>query len=193
MILLRSLLKAHVSASSSVNAHGTAVNRKEHEDSRASALESLRSHQDHRVRSYARKILGSDSSYELHKIRRDRFEHLPHWNSLDEHTRQTILDAEEEKAKGHKRFEDWKEKVHGKKKEAEKVDRSGWEQQLMFKSGLWLLRKSHIKATTYVNGRGTVVYRREYENKVYHLAALDQMKHIIDNKGSYEWYCGRLS
>lgn len=77
MILLRSLHKAHVSASSYVNAHGTAVNRKEHEDSRASALESLRSHQDHRVRSYARKILGSDSSYELHKIRRDRFGHLP--------------------------------------------------------------------------------------------------------------------
>lgn len=34
MILLRSIIKAHVSATSYVNEHGTVVNRREHEDSR---------------------------------------------------------------------------------------------------------------------------------------------------------------
>ena len=131
MILLRSIIKAHVRDYDRVTKTG--------------AIEHIRAHEDSRVRSYARKILGSKDSYDLHTIRRDRFGHLPHWNKLDEHTRQAVLDAEEEKAKSHKSFEEWKEKAHGKKKESEKVDRSGWEQQLMFKgkpNALWLLRKS---------------------------------------------------
>lgn len=102
--------------------------------SKTGALEHIRAHEDSRVRSYARKILGSKDSYDLHQLRRDRFGHLPHWNSLDDHTRQAVLDAEDHKAKQHKEFEEWKEKAYGKKKDAEKVDRSGWEQQMMFKS-----------------------------------------------------------
>lgn len=125
------LLKSHVRAYDRVSKTG--------------ALQHIREHEDSRVRSYARKILGSTDSYDLHTIRRDRFGHLPHWNRLDEKTRQAVLDAEDEKAKGHKEFEEWKDKAHGKKKDAVKVDRSGWEQQLMFKSGLWLLRKSTAK------------------------------------------------
>lgn len=116
--------------------------------SKTGALEHIRAHEDSRVRSYARKIVGSRDSYDLHQIRRDRFGHLPHWNKLDDRTRQAIVDAEDEKARSHKEFEEWVGK-HGskkdKKKDAEKVDRSGWEQQLMFKgrpNALWLLRKS---------------------------------------------------
>lgn len=50
-------------------------------------------------------------------------------------------------------------------------------------AGLHLLRKSHVKATNFINAHGTAVSRREYENKVYHLAALDQMQHIIEKQG----------
>lgn len=125
------LLKSHVRAYDRLSPSGSLQHIQEHEDSR--------------VRSYGRKVLGSKNSYDLHTIRRDRFGHLPHWNKLDEKTRHAVLTFEEEKAKGHKDFEDWKEEAHGKKKDAEKVDRSGWEQQLMFKSGLWLLRKSKVK------------------------------------------------
>jgi len=103
--------------------------------SKTGALQHIREHEDGRVRRYALKLAGSKDSHDLHQIRRDRFGHLPHWNSLDEHTRHAVLDAEDEKARQHKEFEDWKDKVHGKKKpDAVKVDRSGWEQQLMFKS-----------------------------------------------------------
>lgn len=159
------LLKSHVSATSYVNEHGTAVNRRKHEDSRTSALEGLRSHPDHRVRSYARKILGSKDSYDLHQIRRERFGHLPHWNKLDDHTRHAIVDAEEEKAKSHKEFEDWVEthgSKKGKKKDAEKVDRSGWEQQLMFKARrvqhvAYILRKSTTPVSGYITGKGKLV------------------------------------
>lgn len=134
MILLRRIVKAHVRDYDRVTKTG--------------AIEHIRAHEDSRVRSYARKILGSKDSYDLHTIRRDRFGHLPHWSKLDEHTRQAVLDAEEEKAHQHKTFEEWKEKVHGKKKDAEKVDRSGWEQQMMFKSRrvrhvAYILRKSN--------------------------------------------------
>jgi hypothetical protein len=131
------LLKAHVSAYDRVSKTG--------------ALSYIREHEDSRVRSYARKILGSKDSYDLHTIRKERFGHLPHWNKLDDHTRQAVLDAEEEKAKGHKEFEEWKENKDGKpKKDAEKLDRSGWEQQLMFKSRrvqhvAYILRKSKQK------------------------------------------------
>lgn len=112
--------------------------------SKTGALQHIREHEDGRVRRYALKLVGSKDSHDLHQLRRDRFGHLPHWNSLDEHTRQAVLAAEDEKAKQHKEFEEWKDKAHGKQKpDAVKVDRSGWEQQLMFKSGLLLLRKSN--------------------------------------------------
>lgn len=156
MILLRSIIKAHVREYDRVTKTG--------------ALEHIRAHEDSRVRSYGRKIAGSRDSYDLHQLRRDRFGHLPHWSKLDEHTRQAILDAEEEKAKGHKSFEEWKEKAHGKKKDAEKVDRSGWEQQLMFKSRrvqhvAYILRKSHIPTEVVTNESGTTFVRQEHEDK----------------------------
>ena len=129
MILLRRYLaKSHVSAYDRISPSGS--------------LQHIREHENSRVRSYGRKVLGSRDSYDLHTIRRVRFGHLPHWNKLDEKTRQAILTFEDEKAKQHKEFEDWKGKIYGKKQDSVKVDRSGWEQQLMFKSGLWLLRKS---------------------------------------------------
>jgi hypothetical protein len=139
--------KAHVSAYDRVSKTG--------------ALSHIREHEDSRVRSYARKILGSKDSYDLHTIRKERFGHLPHWNKLNDHTRQAILDAEEEKAKGHKEFEEWKERKDGKpKKDAEKVDRSGWEQGLMFKSRhvrhvAYILRKSDVRGSHHTNKRGT--------------------------------------
>lgn len=136
MILLRRIVKAHVSAYDRVSKTG--------------ALSHIREHEDSRVRSYARKILGSKNSYDLYTIKRDRFGHLPHWNKLNEHTRQAVLDAEEEKTRGHRDFEEWVEKhgsKKGTKKDAEKVDRSGWEQQMMSKSRrvqhvAYILRKS---------------------------------------------------
>ena len=151
--------------------------------SKTGAIEHIRAHEDHRVRSYARKILGSANSYDLHKIRRDRFGHLPHWNKLDDHTRQTILDAEEEKAKGHKEFEEWVEthgSKKGKKKDAEKVDRSGWEQQLMFKSRrvqhvAHILRKSNVRSSTHANAAGKVWQQSSYTNKVVAKAKAEQL------------------
>lgn len=136
MILLRRIVKAHVSAYDRVSKTG--------------ALSHIREHEDSRVRSYARKILGSKNSYDLYTIKRDRFGHLPHWNKLNEHTRQAVLDAEEEKTRGHRDFEEWVEKhgsKKGTKKDAEKVDRSGWEQQMMFKGirhNRLLIRKSQM-------------------------------------------------
>lgn len=94
MILLRSIIKAHVREYDRVTKTG--------------ALEHIRAHEDSRVRSYGRKIAGSRDSYDLHQLRRDRFGHLPHWSKLDEHTRQAILDAEEEKAKGTSRLRNGK-------------------------------------------------------------------------------------
>lgn len=141
--------------------------------SKTGALSHIREHEDHRVRSYARKILGSKDSYDLHQIRKERFGHLPHWNKLDEHTRHAIVDAEEEKAKSHKEFEEWVEthgSKKGKKKDSVKVDRSGWEQQLMFKSRrvqhvAYILRKSHIPTEVVTNESGTTFVRQEHEDK----------------------------
>jgi len=52
--------------------------------SKTGALQHIREHEDGRVRRYALKLAGSKDSHDLHQIRRDRFGHLPHWNSLDE-------------------------------------------------------------------------------------------------------------
>ncbi len=131
--------------------------------SKTGALQHIREHEDGRVRRYGLKLAGSKDSHDLHQIRRDRFGHLPHWNSLDEHTRHAVLDAEDEKARQHKEFEDWKDKVHGKKKpDAVKVDRSGWEQQLMFKARrvqhvAYILRKSTTPVKKYIKHSGSVV------------------------------------
>lgn len=133
--------------------------------SKTGALEHIRAHEDSRVRSYARKILGSKDSYDLYQIRRDRFGYLPHWNKLDEKTRHAISDAEEEKAKGHKEFEDWRDKANKKDKpDAVKLDgdKSGLKQMLMFKSRrvqhvAYILRKSTTPISGYITGNGKLV------------------------------------
>ncbi len=114
--------------------------------SKTGALQHIREHEDGRVRRYGLKLAGSKDSHDLHQIRRDRFGHLPHWNSLDEHTRHAVLDAEDEKARQHKEFEEWKDKAHGKPKpDAVKVDRSNWQQQLMLKGHPMYLLKSILR------------------------------------------------
>ena len=85
---MKLLRKAHVAAYDRVSKTG--------------ALSHIREHEDSRVRSYGRKLAGSHDSYDLHTIRRDRMGHLPHWKQLPEHTKQAILDAEEEKAAQHR-------------------------------------------------------------------------------------------
>jgi hypothetical protein len=58
------------------------------------AVTLVRQHEDSRVRSYGNKLAHANNHYDLHKLRHYRFEHLPHWNKLDEPTRQKVVEAE---------------------------------------------------------------------------------------------------
>lgn len=184
MILLRRIVKAHVSAYDRVSKTG--------------ALSHIREHEDSRVRSYARKILGSKNSYDLYTIKRDRFGHLPHWNKLDEHTRQAVLDAEEEKTKGHRDFEEWVEKhgsKKGTKKDSEKVDRSGWEQQMMFKSHrvrhvAYILRKSYHSRHDF-GERGHVAFTRRVKSGKLSLISEKGMQKIKDRTELHKYQANK--
>jgi hypothetical protein len=136
----RDLSKAHVAAYDRVTKTG--------------AIAHIEAHEDSRVRRYAIKLQRTKNSAELHKLRTERFAHLPHWGNLDEHTKQAVLDAEDEQHADHKHFEEWVAKRKDPKKtdapSSDKIDRSGWEQNRLFKawrrtSGLFLLRKSQMQ------------------------------------------------
>lgn len=139
------LIKAHVAAYDRVTKTG--------------ALAHIAAHEDSRVKRYEIKLGRTNSSAEVHKLRMERFAHLPHWGSLDEHTKQAVLDAEDEKHAEHKHFEAFVEKRKNPNKSdapgSDKIDRSGWEQSRLFKarSGLYLLRKSNDKTTITVTLR----------------------------------------
>jgi hypothetical protein len=61
------------------------------------------------VKRYAIKLARTENSLQLHKLRQERFAHLPHWGTLDDHTKQRVLDAEEEVHGAHLHWEKRKE------------------------------------------------------------------------------------
>lgn len=152
------LRKAHVAAYDRITKTG--------------AMSHIAAHKDSRVRRYEIKIGRTNNSAELHKLRMERFAHLPHWGSLDDHTKQAILDAEDEKHADHKLFERLVERRKNPHKTdtpgTDKIDRSGWGQSRLFKArrtlaGLFLICKSqmqlfdtHHVAYTRINEQGTV-------------------------------------
>lgn len=120
---------------------------------KSGALAHIDAHEDSRVKRYAIKLARTENSHQLHKLRQERFAHLPHWGTLDDHTKQRILDAEDEVHGAHTQWEKWKEE-HGSGKGKGKADpmldrlpgdHSGLQQTRLFKGkrvGAYLLRKS---------------------------------------------------
>lgn len=122
------LAKAHVRDYNRISANGS--------------LQHIMAHEDSRVQAYARKIATSKTPGELHKVRTERFGHLPHWGSLPEQTKEHILRAEDHHRKA---LEGFDKKKPAEKKSGDKVDQSDWRQERMFKAiqaGLFLIRKS---------------------------------------------------
>lgn len=120
------ILKSHVAAYDRTTTSG--------------ALAHIDAHEDSRVRRYAIKLARTENSHQLHKLRQERFGHLPHWGALDDHTKQRILDAEDEVHGAHAHWEKWKEENMPAKENKEPMadhlpgDRSGLMQARLFKA-----------------------------------------------------------
>ena len=104
------------------------------------AMVHVSDHKDPHVRRYAVKLKHAKNLYELHKLRSERFRHIPVWNKLTEHTQHRVQEAEQHIYDKLKAFE--KEGP-----DHDRIDESGWNQQRMFKSSrvrhvAYILRKS---------------------------------------------------
>ncbi|NMC74569.1 MAG: hypothetical protein GYA56_09480, partial [Geobacteraceae bacterium] len=119
------LLKAYVSGYNRMSPSGT--------------LEFVANHYSSRVRHYSRLLGKAKTTADLHKIRKDRFGHLPNWGELPSSTKQMILNAEDEV---HQYLTKQEEKAKADTPAEDRIDQSTWRQPRMFKSGLYLLRKS---------------------------------------------------
>jgi hypothetical protein len=120
-----------------IKAHVVAYNRTTH----SGALVQVLAHEDSRVSGYGARLAKVKNQSDLHKLRTERFGHLPHWGGLDEQTRQHVMNAEDHI---HDRMK--AEEFHKKLKTAiaehsamDTIDRSGWGQTRLFKA---LLQKS---------------------------------------------------
>ena len=124
-------------------AHIAAYNRTTH----SGALVQVLAHEDSRVSGYGAKLSDVKNHRDLHKLRTERFGHLPHWGKLDDRTKGHILNAEDHigrQVKAQETPEKPEPAPHH--VPVDTIDRSGWGQARLFKAraGIWMLRKSQL-------------------------------------------------